>query len=108
MGGLLGVTYITYLSVGEIAGMNTNANILLSVNASFFPKFFSDKLSLVAGALMTVFGIGGILYGVWERSLRMATVSHLQGRIKVSEKKIDPNRSSSMLTSKGETRPEDL
>ncbi|MDO8304072.1 MAG: hypothetical protein Q7T18_12620, partial [Sedimentisphaerales bacterium] len=53
------------------------------------------------------FGVCGIIYGDVERILRKKTIERLEDRIKKFELEKDPNRSTSMLTTRGETRPED-
>lgn len=52
-------------------------------------------------------GVTGILYGLFERHRRRDAVEHMEGRIRSLEKCLDPNRSSSGLTTRGDTRPED-
>lgn len=79
--------------VHDLAGKETTANI----NVSIFDK-----------ALSALFGGGGVLYGYKQKKLRKETTEHLQNRIIQLESAIDPNRSSSGLTSVGNTNPEDL
>lgn len=48
-----------------------------------------------------------MLYGLFERELRRRKTKYLQDRIIKLEERLDPNRESSGLTPRGETRPED-
>lgn len=79
------------------AGKETNANIAMS---------FISNLE-VSVTLSLVVGIFGFLYGFRQRKLRKDTTERLQGRNQELELIIDPKRSSSKLTSRGETRKED-
>lgn len=63
-------------------------------------KFFSH---IVTGC----FGLGGLGYGIRERALRRRDIRRLGNRVVDSEKRLDPNRTSSGLTADGNTRPED-
>ena len=92
-GTFVGITYILYLMVGELAGKQTAADITISL---------WDK------ALAVIFGGGGVLYGHKERKLRKDTVERLQKRNIELESMIDKNRSTSGLTPLGDTDPEDL
>ncbi len=57
--------------------------------------------------LLVAFGFGGIAYGRRQAKLRRDAVERLHPYQEQHEKSIDPNRTSSRLTSRGETRPED-
>lgn len=96
-GGIALVAFFTYRSVDCLAGKVTSSNILFSVLTDL-------KANQYFGLL---FGGGGIYYGYKQKKLRKDTVERLQSRIQVFEKYIDDRRSSSKLTSKGNTRPED-
>lgn len=84
-------------AVRDLAGLQTNANISVG---------FLGKIE-VAATLSMVFGVGGVLYGVAQRSLRRKTVKRLQARIQLYERRQDPRRSSSELAEDGTTNPED-
>jgi len=96
-GGLVGLAYFAYRSVEVLAGGTTVADIGL--------KFLADvKISQL---LSYTVAVGGGVYGWRQRKLRRDTVERLQGRIKELEKSIDPQRTSSGLTTRGATNPED-
>lgn len=95
-GAIVGVAYYGYKSVSALAGQATNANLMI--------ELFGN--SHVAVAIGWTFGIGGIIYGRRQRSLRKDVIERLSGRIAAYEKEIDIRRSSSRLTVRGDT-PED-
>jgi hypothetical protein len=97
-GGLLGISYFAYLSIDALAGQTTAADIGI--------KFLADVK--VSEAVAWIFGGSGIAYGLRQRKLRRDTVERVQRRVEGLEKEIDPKRSSSELTRRGETPPEDL
>ena len=61
----------------------------------------------VSVALSWTVALIGTAYGIQQRKLRRDTVERLQTRNIELEKKIDQKRSSSKLTARGDTRPED-
>ncbi len=96
-GGLVLIARYGYLTVAALAGQTTAADIGI--------KFLADvQISRVFAVL---FGGSGIAYGLQQRRLRKNTIERLQGRIQEHERRIDPQRTSSRLTARGETRPED-
>ena len=95
--GLSFIGYITYLIIKELAGQQTVAKIALS--------FMTDIK--INQWLAYVVGIGGVGYGCIQRKSRKDTIERLSNRKEQLEKMIDPNRKSSRLTPRGETRPED-
>lgn len=54
-----------------------------------------------------VFGFGGCGYGLWQRHLRRNNIERLQARVREYELRYDPHRTSSGLTSRGDTNPVD-
>ncbi len=86
-----------YLAIVALAGKITLTDITIGFLGNL-------KVSI---ALAWGFGIGGIIYGLVERKLRKDNIERLQGRIKTLEQAIDSRRSSSNLTERGDTRPED-
>lgn len=57
--------------------------------------------------LAYIFGGGGVAYGIVQRNLRRRTIARLTPRSRAKEEAVDPHRSSSGLTPRGTTRPED-
>ncbi len=96
---LVGISFFAYKSVVALSGTTTVADIGVSVRA-----FASVKVSEVIAWLLTALGIG---YGASQKKLRRDVVERLQGRIKMLEKQIDPGRTTSTLTERGETRQGD-
>ena|ERR1700690_4403023 len=84
-------------AVVTLAGKTTNANVLVN---------FLGNLT-ISNAVATLFGGGGIAYGIVERRQRQKMIQRQHGRIKKIEKQIDPNRSSSNITETGDTNPSD-
>lgn len=91
------IAYFGYRTVAVLAGETTTANIGI--------RFLADLR--VSEAVAWIFGASGVAYGLRQRTLRRSTVERLHGRIESFEKQLDPRRSSSQLTSRGETKPED-
>jgi membrane protein YqaA with SNARE-associated domain len=89
--------YIGFNAATAFAGQSTAVAISLILTALVDAKF---ALSIaLAGAACA--------WAVAERLLRHRKVEQMQGRLKELEKKIDPGRSSSGLTTKGQTAPKD-
>ena len=86
-----------YLSIDSLAGKMTMAQVVIS---------FLGQMT-VSKSVAYILGFGGILFGVYERRLRKKTLAHLHPRVKELEKLIDPRRSTSTLTTEGETNPLD-
>jgi hypothetical protein len=91
------IAYFGYRTVSVLAGGTTAANIGI--------RFLADVR--VSEAVAWLFGVSGVLMAFRERQLRRATVERMHGRIKTLEEQLDPGRSSSQLTPRGETNPED-
>lgn len=96
-GALVWICYYGYQAVAVLAGKHTLADIGLNFLANV-------KVSV---ALSWAVAVGGFVYGKNQNRLRKNSVERLQGRVKELELKIDPHRTSSSLTVRGETRPED-
>lgn len=96
-GALVAVSYFGYLAVLALAGKYTFADIGIS--------FLSDLT--ISVSLAWVFGIVGVIYGLQQRKVRKDTVERLQNRIQTLEMSIDPRRTTSQLTPRGDTREED-
>lgn len=69
-------------------------------------KILKRKM-IIIDVLCIIFGIAGIMYGIKQSKLRKDTIERLQGSNKALELKVDPGRSSSKLTKRGETREGD-
>lgn len=91
------IAYFGYKCIDVLAGEKTVANIGV--------RLFADVR--ISEAVAWLFGSGGVAYGWKQRSLRRMTVERLTGRITDLERKRDSSRSSSRLTSRGETNPKD-
>ena len=100
-GGAAVIVYYLYKSVEAVAGRVTVANVDIALDP--FATRWPVRVCLALGAL----GVIGSLYGWRERRLRRTTIERLQRRNQTLEKLIDPNRTSSELTPRGDTRPED-
>lgn len=107
-GGIVCISYFAYLSINILAGKNTTAEFKTTIIADLISADHIFKFEFMAVTGCLFFGIFGILFGLWQRHLRMNTVERLQGRNQEMEKQIDKRRSSSKLTSRGETRREDM
>jgi hypothetical protein len=79
------------------AGKETAANLALSL----IVKLQADRW------FAYLFGVAGAGYGVVERQLRRRNIKRLTARTEELEKRLHPARTSSGLTPKGRTRPED-
>jgi len=84
--------------VHDIAGQQTSLTILL--------QFLAD-LKVDRWVAYAVSG-GSVYYGYRQRRLRRDAVERLSGRVAELEQRLDKRRTSSQLTSRGDTRPEDL
>lgn len=87
--------YFSQFLVAPFAGKDT----MLALNVALLGDIkFAVSIGLTGAAAA---------WAVVERSLRHRKVEHLQGRVKELEKQLDPGRTSSRLTTKGKTNPED-
>ena len=86
-----------YRSISVLAGKTTVASILMQVLANIH----------VSQGICLLLAGGGCAYGLGERSVRRKAIERLTDKPKKLELAIDPNRTSSNLTSRGTTRPED-
>ena len=96
-GGVVLIFRYIYLSIEALSGKTTMAAI--GVN-------FLGNLT-VSQSLAYILGGGGLLYGLGERRLRKRLVKRIGGRTRQLEAAIDPRRTSSNLTERGETNPRD-
>jgi hypothetical protein len=96
-GGLSFITYWIYRAIESLAGKETIADVVVK---------FIGNLTISQGAAY-VLGGAGLAYGVAQKKLRQKTVERLQPRVQELEERLDPNRTTSDLTPKGETNPAD-
>lgn len=96
-GAFVVVAYFIYRTVFALAGKYTFADIGLRVLGELR---ISETFAWGAGAT-------GVFYGLRQRKLRRDKTDYLQGRIRKLETDLDPGRSSSRLTTRGTTNPQD-
>jgi hypothetical protein len=96
-GAIFGISRYAYLAIAALAGKTT----LADVGIDFLGKV---ELSVTLAWLLGVAGCG---YGWRQRKLRRDSIERLQRRIQGLERHIDQTRSSSKLTPRGDSRPED-
>jgi hypothetical protein len=87
------IGYFCYRAGLAFAGQTTTANINVSVALS--------------EAVAWMFGASGTIYGLRERGLRRKVNASAGARTTALERRLDPGRTSSQLTSTGETNPQD-
>jgi hypothetical protein len=87
------------------ADIGINANIQAEINKS--EESAAENSSLI-GWLGSIFGALGLLYGRAQARLRKNIVERYQPYKEMYEKEVDSKRTSSDLTPRGETRPEDV
>ena len=99
------IFYCGYLSISVLAGKTTQADI----NVSFFESFAARLMqsTKLQEWIQYVLIIAFALWGIFERRLRGAAIERLTSRIHQLELQLDPKRTSSRLTSTGQTRPGD-
>ena len=104
------ISFMLYLSIDSLSGKVTSANINVSIDLW---EQIKNSLADVAtscvsvGILGIIFGVGGIIFGRKCLQLKNETVEKLHQYQVKWEKQHDPKRTSSKLTPRGETRPED-
>jgi len=96
-GALLGCVYFASDTLKGIVGTTTYADVGIRFLGSL-------RISQSIGIAITSFSI---FVALRERKLRHDKTEYLQGRIKKLEEVLDMNRSSSRITPRGTTRPED-
>ena len=92
---VVGGLYVLLPALTSLSGQETILTLSLSILGDF--KFVASVT--LAGA--------AVAWAAVERWLRQRKVESLQARIRELETFIDPNRSSSGLTTKGKTNPRD-
>lgn len=98
---IAGLAFVTYFGVfrpiHDLAGRNTQATFGLALLADIRPSEIVSYL----------FGLAGWIFGINAERLRRNVIERLTGRIADLEKQKDPHRTSSGLTTRGTTPPED-
>lgn len=94
---IFGSVYFIYRSVAVLAGKQTFASVGLSVLGNV----------KVSEGIYIVLTAGSIIYGVGQRQLRRRNIERLTKHSIALEKQLDPKRTTSGLTKRGTTRPED-
>jgi len=119
-----GFMYAMYI-VGEVAedwsGKDTTANINVIADlqasaalntknnhATEQTKIIVPFYSWLPGLLGLIFGIAGISYGRAESRARRDIIERMHPYQEAWEKEHDPKRTTSKLTKRGDTRPEDM
>jgi hypothetical protein len=94
----VGVAYLLTTAVGRLAGKFTFADIGVRLLGDF----------RISEALAYVLAIGSGGWAWKERNAKRNTIDRLSRRIEQLEQQLDPGRTSSKLTRRGTTRPEDV
>lgn len=96
---------ISWAGKTTTADIGINANIQAEINKT--EESVAENSSLI-GWLGSIFGVLGLLYGRAQSRLRRNIVERYQPYKEMYEKEVDSKRTSSDLTPRGETRPEDV
>ena len=102
---LLAPVAISWAGKTTKADIGINANIQAEINKSDESE---PEYSSLIGWLGGIFGALGVLYGRAQARLRKNMVERYQPYKEMYEKEVDSKRTSSDLTPRGETRPEDV
>ena len=116
-GAIVAIVYYGYLSIDTLSGRTTKANIdinaqgVLSLNEGSGAQGATKDAELpvcrIVILIALIFGIGGVVYGRRQAKLRKDVIERHHYLVQKAEKRIDPGRSTSQLTQRGDTRPED-
>jgi hypothetical protein len=93
------IFYWGFQCLQVLAGQDTKLSIAVSL-------VFSALADIKFAAALTMAG-STTAWAIMERTLRHRKVDSMQGRIRQLEQMIDPNRTSSGLTTQGKTHPRD-
>lgn len=99
------ITLFIYKAVVALAGHVTITDIKVIANATWGESGTAPAWYIVG--VSVVLGVGGLWFGHRERRLRKDTIERMHIFQELWEKSQDPLRTSSNLTPRGETRPED-
>lgn len=93
------IAYACRDSIATLAGKETLASFSFQGVANYIGK----EASIAQWVEYVAIGVL-LIWGILERRLRKDVIQRLHGRIHELEKQIDPGRSSSRLTPRGDTR----
>ena len=93
--GFLG--FCAWRSIAALAGQTTLASIGISVLGKVY----------VSEAAAWLLAVGSVGYGITQRQLRRRVIARYAPIMREHEKAVDPRRTSSQLTERGDTKPED-
>ncbi len=100
-GAICFISFCAYRATAALAGHTTTAQFGMFLLADL-------KANTIVSHLVTsALGIGGITYGVKQKRLQERNIERLSRQNAELEKRLDPKRTSSRLTPRGTTRPED-
>jgi hypothetical protein len=97
--GAVALGFWAFKSIDVLAGRSTLAAIGVTLKA--LGKVY------ISEAVAWLFGMGGVGYGLVQRRLRHSVIARLSPAVRDREKVIDPKRTSSQLTERGQTKPQD-
>ena len=103
----LGLSYFGYKAVHDLAGKLTLANFNLSAVIKQGEESDSPYILYIITFIFFIVAAISIWYGRREARLRKNTIASLTKHIEILELQIDPNRTSSMLTARGDTAERD-
>jgi hypothetical protein len=108
-GGYVGISNFVYKSIAALSGKVTIADLGLKVDGDFVTVEckFAIITGLTVGGIGLIVGLLGAIYGRSQRKLRQDVIESKSTRIRELEALIDPSRSTSNLTVRGDTRKED-
>jgi hypothetical protein len=89
--------YYAFRAIEVLAGKTTVSSIVFSILANF----------TVRETIYIILAGGGIIYGIGEREMRRRNIRRITDEKNALERILDANRSSSELTTRGTTKPED-
>jgi hypothetical protein len=101
-----------WLSVRELAGKVTVANMSAKVESESLKEAIIELVQKETGwvtacFMLALLAIAGLVYGKRQERLREDTVERLADFRRLFEESLDNKRSSSKITPRGLTRPED-
>ena len=94
---ILGSFYFVFLMINSLAGQTTIANIFLAIIADINYK---DSIFLILG-------LSGWIFGIFQMKLRRKDIKRLSEKNDRLEKIVNPNKTSSYITTEGRTNKED-